>query len=95
MGKKEKNMKKILKYKEIEKDWVTGDPQERTAVYETELKEGQTPEDVLRKYAEDQYNYLRGVWQYDDCPCWGDFYASSANYSLEFEIIEVREEPDD
>lgn len=87
-------MKKILVYKATEQDWSCGELQENVRVQEVELKEGETAEEVVEKFCEEQYNYLRSTWQYDDAPSYGSNYACSGNYYLEFEILEVREEPE-
>ena len=87
------NMKKKVVFFEDEEDDVCGTSHHE--LREITLASGETPEEALQNYVEEQYKYLSSVWAYNDAPILGEFYTASGNYLLRVKYVGVREEPDD
>lgn len=88
-----KIMKKIVMFFEDEEDDVCGTSRHHE-LQEITLAPGETPEEALQNYVEQQYKYLCSVWEYNDAPILGDFYTATGKYLLRVEYAGVREVED-
>ena len=86
-------MKKIVMFFEDEEDDVCGTSRHHE-LQEITLAPGETPEEALQNYVEQQYKYLCSVWEYNDAPILGDFYTATGKSLLRVEYAGVREVED-
>ena len=82
--------KQYVIFFEDEEDDVCGTSRHHE-MQELPLAPGETPEEALQNYIEQQYKYLCSVWAYNDAPVLGEFYTASGNYLLRVEYAGVRE----